>query len=266
MVTLLSLSYLWLITTPQDAALLPSREPERALATMTQVLNRVTTAAPLADPDRELTRMNHALHQLERALTDGQLAFVNRKSTATFEREVEGARLFGEQPRLPPENKRQGNWRFEVQTFALQSQHLFVQAVTFKGSRTLRIKRVKLILFDGKHQSFEFPDIQGRGNGTEFDKRIYLDWMEITDDQGNPRVAKLKAIEITGSAQDGNFSATIDFKMKVPSYEVAIPTEALAIIARMKRHWRNSAQAAAHLAATRQNLEQLKRILLTDEE
>lgn len=241
--------------------LMRSQEPLEALDSLSQILDQALSISPLPRPDMTVQAMNDALERLESVLTSDSLAYVSREGSQVFESDIQGEELFGTQPRLPAEDKHDGHWKFETQRFDLKAAFLFIHALTFKASRTIRLQRVRLILANGKSHSFEFPDPDGTQNGQEFEKRTYLKWMKLVDSRGRPKIGRLEAIEIDGSAQDGNFFSVLEFKVQVPDYELQVPTEALSIIAKMKRHWRNPEQAARNLTATSQHIQWLREYL-----
>ncbi len=178
-----------------------------------------------------------ALAKLKEAV-QGETAFsIPRFSESESVLDVVDSLFFGQYPVLPPEIKDGEHWRFETIRFEVKPRHMYVFAVSFKASRTIRLKSVTLVFRDGtkiEHQPWKKSEDD---NGEAFRKRLYLPWLNVYD-KDEARVAKpLAAVEILGSAQDAGFEALLDFRVKIPDIEAEPHAETLALLARMKRDW-----------------------------
>ena len=240
--------------TPQ---LMTGGETGQALATLRALASQMLLVSHPAQEESLGSEIRQTLDRLEAATVKASETLVDRSGERLQEYEAQSAALFGQRPRLPAENKHGGKWRFEPIIFKSKAEHLFIHALTFKASRTIRLQRILLHFADGTTRAFEYPDPQGKSNGRPFEKRKYLPWLRILDQRGLPEVGQFRAIEIWGSAQDGNFNAVLDFKLQIPSYHANSPQKALSLIAKLRRDWQTPQQAIKQWRETMANLEAL---------
>jgi hypothetical protein len=139
-----------------------------------------------------------------------------RTDAPSLELEANAGELFEPPAILPPESVLEGRWRFEPIRFRVKAEHLFVHALTFKGSRTIRIKHVRLIFADGGETLHDRWTNMENGNGKEFDKRDFLPWLSAHPGEPEGPARRLAVLEILGSAQDQGFSAAIDLRVRIP--------------------------------------------------
>lgn len=209
-------------------------------ADFNKLLRGVETAVQrfnTGDRGGDVAALVPALLKLEAAVQRETAFSIPRFSDSESVLDVIGSLFFGQYPVLPPEIKDGEHWRFETIRFDVKPRHMYVFAVSFKASRTIRLKSVTLVFRDGSkivHQPWEKA---GDGNGEAFRKRLYLPWFNVYE-RNETRVAKpLAAVEILGSAQDAGFEALLDFRVKIPDIEAEPHAEMLAQLARMKRDW-----------------------------
>lgn len=231
-----------------------SPEPRETLRELQFLVRHTMVAGESLNPEVSLASVNRLIDQLDSQIRQGTQHWVDRSGSNLEEFEVDGFSLFGKVPRLPPETKDQGRWSFQPVVFQLTSTNLLVHAIALKATKTIRLQKVTLHFTDGPEHAFLFADDGGPGNGSPFEKRTYLPWMRLNNPQGQPRVRKLKSIEILGSAQDGNFSALLDFKFLAPGMDALDPTDILEATARLQRYWKTPASAARNFPATLQTL------------
>lgn len=246
--------YLTLFSTPQ---LMTSGESDQALAVIRNLVSQMPFITHPAQMESLAAAMQDALDRLENAAIKESQTLVDRSGKQLQEYEAQSTALFGERPRLPAEDKNDGHWTFKPIVFEAQAKHLFIHALTFKASRTIRLQRILLHFVDGPTYAFEYPDPKGQNDGRPFEKRNYLPWLRVLNQRGLPEVRQFRAIEIWGSAQDGNFNAVLDFKFQIPSYQSNTRQKALNLIAKMRRNWQTPKQALEQWRETLSTLEEL---------
>lgn len=241
--------------------LLTNPEPATILRSMNYLTRQALVSKTASQAAIVVSSFQSLIQEMREYLEAGSYFRVNRSGDDLEEYEANSQALFGEITRLPPENKNEGRWSFKPVNFQLEAKNLFIGAFTLKGSRTMRIKRITLFFYKGDSHAFEFPDIARIHQSSEFEKRRYLPWMRLTDEYGKYRIRNLRSIEIIGSAQDGNFSSTVQFKFLCPNYKPDQTDDVLELLKRLERHWRSPETAAKNWAAIRASLNTLERRL-----
>lgn len=209
----------------------------------------------------EVADLLPALAKLEEAV-QGETAFsIPRFSDSESVLDVVDSLFFGQYPVLPPEIKDGERWRFETIRFEVKPRHMYLFAVSFKASRTIRLKSVTLFFRDGTKIVHQPWDKKESDNGEAFRKRLYLPWFNVYG-KNETRVAKpLAAVEIQGSAQDAGFEALLDFRVKIPDIEAEPHAETLAQLTRMKRDWARRSFTADNLNLCLTEMRTLARFL-----
>ncbi|CAM2007800.1 hypothetical protein [Acanthopleuribacter pedis] len=204
-----------------------------------------------------LASLSPELEVLAAAVETEAAVAVPRFSGDESSLDVNGSVFFKAYPVLPPEIKDGDNWRFETIRFEVVPKNMFIFALTFKASRTIRLKKVTLVFRDGRRMVHDaWADLEN-GNGRPFRKRLYLPWLDAFE-RGEIRVARpLAAVEIEGSAQDAGFEALLDFRVKIPDIEAAPHQETRELVVRMRREW---ARRPLNAEALNQSLQEMARL------
>ncbi len=248
-----------------DPILLRNEETALAFAELEVALEDHLRRNTYPGPTPELPSLPPALEALQRTLERDASARLNRTGSQAIELEAKSRTLFQPPPTLPPENKRDGNWSFETVRFEAATKNLFIFGLTFKSTRTIRLKSVTLVFQEGTRVTHDAWALLENGNGKAFPKRIYLPQMAaFTRDE--PRQARaLKAVEIVGSAQDGGFAADLDFRFEVPDADETPYRKALRLVSKWKRTWRLDAPTAREVNRYLAEMETLKGLLAAAE-
>ena len=141
---------------------------------------------------------------------------VNRFGNKTTDLPISPEAFVGGRPMLPPEQVRDNQWLFQSHVFHLRPRYLFVRALTFKPTRTVRLKRIVLHFHDGESMVHDSWSKMEDGNGKPFSKRGYLPWLSVNPTRQKGPAKRLAAIEVLGSAQDAGFSAALEFMVRIP--------------------------------------------------
>lgn len=240
---------------------IPNGEATRALAAMRASLVFLFQGHAYQGPSPLPAPLSPALDRLQRALERDAAIRVNRSGSNSIELEVKNRILFNPPPTLPPENKQDGTWSFETVRFEVESKHLFIFGLTFKAGRTIRIKRVTLYFQDGTRVTHDAWARMENGNGKAFPKRIYLPKLTAYGKDEPRRARAIRAITITGSAQDGRFSSDLDFLFEVPDADETPYREALSLVVKWRKAWRLEEPSRGDLSRYLADLKTLERML-----
>ncbi|CAM2067306.1 hypothetical protein SCOR_18145 [Sulfidibacter corallicola] len=212
-------------------------------------------------PEADLKGLLPLLTEMEAAVRREAESAVPTDADSAKELEAFSAALFGVKPVLPPERKDGENWRFEPVRFEVVPDHLYIFELTFKASRTIRLKKVTLFFHDGGHiEHAPWENMEG-GNGKEFRKRIYVPWLKVFTRDEVPRARALAAVEILGSAQDAGFSSDLEFKVRIPDLDEAPHRQTLDLLGDLHDTWTRRSVSADHLNRCLLDLKRLAPLL-----
>lgn len=220
---LISLIY-WLALPPQiEQHLIPNADVARVIAELRAHLNAAIDASARAPGG--VTVSSDLLDRLDAALQTDNRAKAIRVTGKTEVLAAKPNAFESGRPVLPEEDVRDGRWFFKPIRFELKPRYLFVSAITFKATRTIRLRRVTFLFRDGTKSVHRQWEGEQDGNGRDFPKRIPLPWLPIYPDGGEGPAKRLAAVEILGSAQDGDFDAKLDFLFKIPDQSADNPLQ-----------------------------------------
>lgn len=173
--------------------------------------------------------------------------------------------LFTPVPVLPPENKNAENWTFDNHRFQVVPHHLWIYSLKFRGDTTVRLKSVTLFFRDGETLVYDLWSDLEDGNGQAFSKWDWVTGLNAWSAVEGRRARPLVAIEILGSAQDGELSSPLSFVLEVPDPDAKPYVDALERLAGMKRTWLTGPLSSARLSQFRQELNELAAFLRLNE-
>jgi len=234
----------WALTPAQQYEV--NRDSQRAFE---DLVGRVSAAA---DDFRDglsvdLNAMRPELERLQAAVAKDAESRVRVTGGQALRLDANEELMFGEIPTLPPEDKRGGRWHFPTVRLEVVPRDLFVYSVSFRGDHTIRLRQATLIFEDGARLVHDqWRDLEN-GNGQAFPKREYLSPLTVYPPNGERRARIVKAIEITGSAQDAEHAARLDFVFEAPVPNEAPYLRALSLLEDMAESWRGVAADAKRL-------------------
>ena len=247
MVSLICLMFLFL---NEPIPLLPSRDAEIALAAYQQMLQSWSSG------QADQAQVALALEEVEAAIFRRANALQDRFTDQTEWRRIAGD-IFYEIPQLPPEIKNAGRFTLPRVRFRLKPQHLFVRAIRFKGTRTLRLSSVTLI-FQDKTQVTHDQWAKGTADqGQEFPKEQWTPHLPTYRPNQRPQARRLMAIEVVGSAQDKAFKALLDIEFEIPFPKAADASQAMAAIEAQREQLARGPSAIPSLQTNIKTLERL---------
>ena len=221
----------------QGQAYYENQEAARLLLGLRSEVEAMIAAFPEGAAAGGLDPLKQRLTLLEQSLRRDAANRLDLSGSATLEAAARNELLFNGRPSLPPEDKKGGSWSFGTSRFEVIPDHLYIFAVKLKGSRTIRLKSVTLFFRNGEkivHDSWK--DLQ-QGNGQDFSKRVFTPYLAVYDDRQTRRARALKSIEILGSAQDGEFSAELEFVFLIPDPQDIPIKPMLDLIAQIRQSW-----------------------------
>lgn len=178
---------------------------------------------------------------------------VDRGTRHSLDLEARNSFVFRKPPILPPEEKRDGQWVFRPVRFEVIPHHLFVFAVRFSGSRTLRIKSVTFHFRDGSCTTFREWESSDQGNGQSFRKRQFTPWIPVYGDASQREARPLAAVEILGTAQDRDHQASLSFNFRVPDPDMHPFGRARSLLQSALASWRDKTLNIHDLMAFRED-------------
>ncbi|MDJ0837750.1 MAG: hypothetical protein QNK37_14640 [Acidobacteriota bacterium] len=182
--------------------------------------------------------LEQALARLLETVAETVLAEVETGNAPGLEMKVIGERLFGEEPVLPAEDKRDGRWYFKPILFEGRAEYLYIFGLKMAGDHTIRLKQVTLFFHDAPplihDQWFQMQD----GNGYSWPETEFTPWLPAWSDGKPPRARRFKAMEILGTAQDGDREATLTLIFQVPDPNQRPFLDALARLEALRESWR----------------------------
>lgn len=232
------LAVLALQTTAPDPAAQPANDSViRAFHDLTDQLNEMVAAYNRGEPPTDLDLLQVGLLNLARSLRAQVASQVDPTAQTNLILPAKERALFRQAPILPAELKRDGRWFFEPIRFDLVPTNLYVFGIRFQADVTIRIQSVTLYFRDGSSRTEKSGVTTGDGNGQAFDKGRFLPWVRSYAD-GEPRRAKrLVAIEILGTAQDGNATANLAFELDIPDPAATPSSPALLVVNQYIKTW-----------------------------
>jgi hypothetical protein len=178
------------------------------------ILDKKTEADIPAEAIDSQKQILHALSLLRDTMKHEQDYLVRNGSKQILNVEPRNVPVFGKRISLPPEHKSGSQWSFSPVNIPIFPPNLWMYGLTFKGDRTLRIQKVTFIFRDGKKQVWVPARQKNQETGTSFKKDKWLPFMSFSAEETTPKL--LREICILGSAQDGIYSAKLDFLFRIP--------------------------------------------------
>lgn len=214
-----------------------NRDMDRAFEGLVDTVERMISDHNRGFRTGHQTDLMTPLQDLREAVERNAGARVDVTTRNTFDLEVDNQVVFGLDPHLPKENKRQGRWTFQPVQFDVLLQNMYVFGVQFGANRTIRLKSVRLVFDDGTsilHNGWWDVD---NGNGQMFSKRKDIPMLNAWAVGEKRRAKRLRALEIVGSAQDRGHSARLNFKFRIPDPGQSPYGPALDLIDQLTVRW-----------------------------
>lgn len=185
-------------------------EPDQRIRMAYQSLKEVQKSQ-----NNTLSDVRASVNQLEKVVRLASESYVDRKGRQVT-LESNGRKLFEIPPKLPPEVKENGRWRFMTTHLNVVPKNLFIYEVSIKGDHTIRFRKITLTFQDGSQRIFDRWAHMEDGMGRAFSKRGFSPALQAWEKGGVPVARALKTISILGSAQDENHAANLSFRFTVP--------------------------------------------------
>ena len=193
----------------------PSTEMGRALGAAHEHLDKVIQGFNERQHP-SMDGLRQALDRLKQAVAHATEIRIDPFEGRSIQLEAKTRALFGRSAILPREDKQNGHWTFEPVRFSVVPMNLYTYGLTFRATRTIRIREVRLYFRDGTRTVHDaWAQLDG-GNGKVFEKREYLPMLHAYRETDRRQARLLEAVEIVGSAQDGNLTAELSFLLEVP--------------------------------------------------
>lgn len=246
----MQLSILLLLLFQTGPTLWRSKDASYALAAYrTTLRDWATGRSGPSNAGRALTELEAAIYRHAHALQDPFNEDTEWRSIA--------GDIFQELPQLPPEQKSDGRYTLPSVRFALKPSTLYVRAIRFRGTRTMRLHSVTLFFQDGSKVSHPLWAKRDGNQGQEFPKEKWTPHLPSYLPHEQPQARRLMAIEVIGSAQDKDFKSSLEIQFEIPSPEPVEPTAAMAQITRMRQLMAQGQSAIPQLSAATRDLETL---------
>lgn len=202
------------------------------------------------------TRANAALNEVEAAVQRRAYAIQDPFTKNTEWRIIAGD-IFDELPQLPPEHIVDGKYLLTGVRFALKPDALFVRAIRFRGTRTMRLHSVTLFFKDGSKVTHALWAQRNQMQGEEFPKEKWTPHLPAYLPNEKPQARRLMSIEVIGTAQDKGYKSELEIQFEIPKPEPVEPTAILNQIAAMRTQMQQGQRSIPELTASTRDLETL---------
>lgn len=246
----MKIALLLLMVINQPTAVIRTKDAKVALEAFRQSLRDWATGR--SGP----TNAKAALDEVEAAIFRHANALQDRYTDDTEWRSIAGD-IFEEIPQLPPETKKDGRYILPNVRFRLKPSNLFVRAIRFQGSRTMRLHSVTLFFQDGSKVSHPLWAKRDTSQGEEFPKEKWTPHLPAYLPNEQPQARRLMAIEVIGSGQDKNYKAELEIQFEIPKPHPADATAAMRQVARMRETLQQGQRAIPELSNQARQLETL---------
>jgi len=241
---------------PGLAQLRPTGEPERSFTKLQWRLRDLILEFNQGRPP-SAALLHEDLDNFYRALAEASDSRVDRRGANSLEVPVKNTALFGKRPTLPSEVKNEGVWSFVPVVLEARARHLYIYGLRFEASRTMRIKQVALTFRDGSEVVHDRWSDLNDGNGKVFERHVSTPMLPAWY-PGAPREARaIDRVTILGSAQDGNFEATLAFFFEIPDPNDPPFRELFGQLESLREDWATRSMDQQGLNRCRQELSRL---------